>query len=180
MPVSGGHNLEILETLLAPAEESVALDIALHFQVGVEGERVRRAEFVHLHGMVDHEFGGEQRIDFLRVAAERADGVAHRREIDDGRNAGEILQQHARGHERNFFFRGACGARRIPAREGANVVRVNEAIVFVAQKIFEQHLQRERQARDVADAGALERVQAINFKRIVADAKGRAGTRMSF
>ncbi len=56
----------------------------------------------------------------------------------------------------------------------ANVFRVNEAIVLVAQQIFEQHLQRKGQPRNVADAGARERVQAVNFKGIVADAKIRA------
>ena len=158
------NNFEILKSFLSPAQKSVALDIALHFQAGVEGERVCRAEFVHLHGMVNYQLGGEQGIDFLRVAAEIADRVAHRGEINHGGNAGEILQQHARGHERNFFFGGAGCAGGVPARKGANVIRMNEAIVFVAQEIFEQHFQREREARNVADSGARERIQAINFK----------------
>ena len=175
MPVSGGTTLKFSKAFLSPAQECVALDVALHFEIGVEGEGVRGAEFVHLHGMVDHEFGGEQGIDFLRIAAESADGVAHRREIDDGGNAGEILQQHARGHERNFFFGGACGGGGVPAGESANIVGVDEAIVFVAQQIFEQNFQRKGQARDVADAGAFERVQAINFKRVVARAQRAAG-----
>ena len=50
------------------------------------------AEFVHLHGMIDHQLGGKQRIDFLRIAAEFAHGVAHGGQIDDGGHAGEILQ----------------------------------------------------------------------------------------
>ena len=169
------NDFEILEALLAPAEERVALDIALHFQVGVEGEGVRGAEFVHLHGMVDHQFGGKQRIDFFRIAAEASDGVAHGGEIHHGGHAREILQQDARGHEGDFFFGGASGARRIPAGQRANIVRVDEAVVFMAQKIFEQNLQRKGKARDVADAGALERVQAVDFKGVAADAKRGAG-----
>ena len=39
------------------------------------------------------------------IAAEPHDAVAHRREIDDARHAGEVLQQHARGHERDFALR---------------------------------------------------------------------------
>ena len=174
------HDFEILETLLAPAEEGVALDIALHFEIGVEREGVRRAEFVHLHGMVDHQFGGKKRIDLLRIAAERCDGVAHGREVDDGGHAREILEQDARGHEGDFSFGGARGARRVPARQRGNIVRAHEAIVFVAQQIFEQHFQRKGKARDVADAGALERVQAIDVKRVAADAAARRGSRMSF
>ena len=64
------HDLEILQSLLAPAKEGVALDVALHFEIGVEGEGVRGAEFVHLHRVIDYQFGGQQRIDFLRVAPE--------------------------------------------------------------------------------------------------------------
>ena len=64
------NDFEILKTFLAPAQEGVALDIALHFEFGVEGEGAGGAEFVHLHGMIDHEFGGKQRIDFLGIAAE--------------------------------------------------------------------------------------------------------------
>ena len=77
-------------------------------------------------------------------------------------------------------FSVAPAARRIPAGEGANIVGVDEATVFVAEKIFEQNFQRERQARDIADAGAFERVQAINFKRVVANAKCVCGKRIEF
>ena len=160
-------DLEILQGLLSPAQEGVALDVALHFETGVEGESVRGAEFVHLHGMVDDQLGGEQGIDFLRIAAELADGVAHGGEVDDGGHAGEILQQHARGHEGNFFF--AVGG--VPGSQGGNVVGVDEAVVFVAKQVFEKHFQRKRQARDIADAGFRERVQAIDFKGIIADAQ---------
>jgi len=44
----------------------------------------------------------------------------------------------------------------------------------VAEQIFEQHLQGKGQARNVADAGAREDVQAVHFKRVGADAKIRA------
>ena len=33
--------------------------------------RHRLAEFVHLHRMIDHQFGRHERIDLLRIAAER-------------------------------------------------------------------------------------------------------------
>ena len=47
-------DFKILKSLLTPAQESVALDIALHFQAGVERERTLDSEFIHLHGMIDH------------------------------------------------------------------------------------------------------------------------------
>ena len=111
----GRHDLEIFKALLAPAQESVALDITLHFEIGVEGEGPRCAEFVDLHGMIDDELSGNQWIDFFGVAAESFQRVAHGGEVDDRRNSGKILQQDARGHERNFFFGGAAFARGIPA-----------------------------------------------------------------
>ena len=99
--------MKLCKALLAPAEESVALDIAPHFHLGVEGEGVGTAELVHLHGMIDYEFGGKERINFLGVAAEIFDGVAHGGKINHGRNAGEILEQDSSGHEGDFFFSGA-------------------------------------------------------------------------
>ena len=163
------NDFEILKSFLAPAEKGVALDIALHFEVGVEGEGAGDAEFVHLDGMVDHQFGGEQRIDFLWIAAEFAHGVAHRGEIDHRGNAGEILEQDARGHEGDFFFGGALSARGIPAGERADVFVEDEAVVFVAQQIFEQDFQGKGQARDVADAGAFERGEVVDFEGAAAD-----------
>ena len=38
---------------------------------------------------------GCERIDLGRIAAHLLHGVAHGGQIDDGRHAGEILQQHA-------------------------------------------------------------------------------------
>jgi len=101
--------------------------------------------------------------------------VAHGREIDDGRNAREILKQDAGGHKGNFFFAGAFGAGGIPSGEDANIFGVNEAAVFVAQEIFEENLQRERKPRGVADAGALERIKAVNFEGFAAHFESGAG-----
>src|SRR3984957_13582627 len=42
-------NLEIIETLLSPAQKAVALDVTLHFQVSIETERIRGSEPVDLH-----------------------------------------------------------------------------------------------------------------------------------
>jgi hypothetical protein len=86
------NDLEVLEGDLSPAEKSVTLDIALKFQLGVEAEGVGVAEFVDLHGMVDDQLGGEKGIDARGIAAHALDSFAHGGEIDDGGNAGEILQ----------------------------------------------------------------------------------------
>ena len=99
------HDLEVVEGGLAPAEEGVALAVALELELGVARDREAAAELVDLHRVVDHELGGEERVDLRRVAAEVAHRVAHRGEVDDRRDAGEVLQQHARRRERDLARR---------------------------------------------------------------------------
>ncbi len=54
--------------------------------------------------MVDDKIDRHERIDPLRRATEIFHGVAHGGKIHNGRNAGEILHQDARGSEGNFAF----------------------------------------------------------------------------
>ncbi len=138
----------------------IALDVALEFQFGVEGKGHVGAELVHLHGVVDDQFGGEQGIDLLGVAAHPGDGVAHGREIGDGGHAGEILQQDSSRHEGNFraLFRD-----RLPFGQPLDILGVHEAPVFLAQQIFEQNANGEGKLVGVPDSPALEGVEAIDF-----------------
>jgi hypothetical protein len=55
--------------------------------------------------MIDHEIDRNQRVDLGGSPAEMLHRVAHRREIDHRRNAGEVLHQHARRAERNLAIR---------------------------------------------------------------------------
>ena len=93
---AGRHDAEIGEGLLAPFQEAVALLVLLVFALDVLAERLARAEIIDHHRMVDDEIDRHQRIDLVRIAAERHHRVAHRGEIDHRRHAGEILHQHAR------------------------------------------------------------------------------------
>ena len=70
MPVLGGTTLKLRNARLAPAQERIALAIALELDAVVVGQRLRGAVFIHLHRVVDDQFGGRQRVDLLRVAAE--------------------------------------------------------------------------------------------------------------
>ena len=88
----GRHNREILECRLPPTQEGIALLITLEFQLGIELKRLWRAELVHLHRVVNHQLGRLQRIDQIGVSTQRLHSVAHGRQIDHGRHAGEILQ----------------------------------------------------------------------------------------
>ena len=99
------HDREVVERALAPAQERVALLVALELALGVDAKGVARAERVDLHRVVDHQLGRRQRVDLRRVAAHLRDRVAHRREVDDRGHAGEVLHQHARGREGDLLAR---------------------------------------------------------------------------
>jgi hypothetical protein len=98
------HDGEIAEAGLSPAQKRVALFVALEFEQRIDVEGIGRSEFVDLHGVVDDQFGGLQRIDQPGIAAEPLHGIAHGGQIDHRRNAGEILQQDTAGREGDFFF----------------------------------------------------------------------------
>ena len=87
MPVFGGTTLKLLNARLSPAQEHIALAVALEFDLVVVLQRICRAVFIDLHRVIDDQFGGRQRIDLLRIAAEFDDGLAHRGKVDDAGNA---------------------------------------------------------------------------------------------
>ncbi len=166
----GRHHREPRERLLAPAQERVALGVALELARGVDRERAGAAERVDLDRVVDHKLGRNERVDLRRVAAERRDRVAHRRQIDDHRNAGEVLHQHPRRCERDLPAR--VGAR-LPASDRLDVRGGHRAVALGAQKVLEQDLQRERQPRDVE--ALLQRVDAEDLKAPVGERELGAG-----
>src|SRR5690606_34573481 len=71
------HDLEVVEGLLAPAQELVALAVALELDLVVPAQRVHGTVEVDLHRVVDDQFGRGQRVDLLRVTAKAGDGIAH-------------------------------------------------------------------------------------------------------
>ena len=87
----GRNDGEVLERGLTPTQEGVAFFVALEFQIGVQLKRLRGAELIDLHGVVDDQLGRLQRVDQPGIAAQRLHRIAHGREIDHCRHAGEIL-----------------------------------------------------------------------------------------
>jgi hypothetical protein len=126
------------------------LDVLLDRAVGAE-ERDRDR-------VIADEVDRDQRVDFLRVAAQHLHGVAHGGEIDHRRHAGEILHQHARGTKSDLAF-GGLGLE--PLRHRLNVFFGDGTAILIAQQIFQQHLHRERQARDALEAVLLGGRQAV-------------------
>jgi len=146
----GRHDPEVAKRFLPPAEEQVALTVALVLAFDIRRVRLRRSEDVDLHGVVDHEIGRDERVDALRIAAEARDRRAHRREVDDRRHAGEVLQDDARGQKRYL-------ARR--EREGVFVGGKAERVV--AQHVLEQDADGVRQLRERAVALPLQGVETV-------------------
>ena len=156
---AGRHDAEIVEGALSPFEEGVALAVAVILKLDIELEGLRACEEVDHDRMVDDEIDGSERIDLLRILAELRHGIAHRGQIDDGGNAGEILHQHARRAEGDFGF--GLAAIVEPAHDAHNVVAGDGAAILVAQEIFDQHFQRVRQSRDAGEAVLLGRLEAV-------------------
>jgi hypothetical protein len=142
------HHLEIVERLAAPLQELVALAVPLILELDVILERLRRAELVDHHRVIDDEVDGNLRVDLLRIAAEAVHRIAHRREIDHAGHAGEILHQHARRAVLDL----AVGRDRVllPGDHRLDVVRGDGDAVLETQQVLQQHLHREGQARDIA------------------------------
>jgi hypothetical protein len=137
-----GHDAEIPERVLSPAQEDVSLLVAIDLEPGVDEIRGVRAVFVDLHRVVDDEVDWLERIDALSVATELHDCVAHRREVDNGGHSGEILQQDAARAKGDFFLDRALD---VPRSECLDVVALHERVVFITQQIFEEDLEAEGQ-----------------------------------
>ena len=137
-----GDDLEVVERALAPTEELVALTVALVLVLDVALEGVTATEHVDLHGVVDDEFGGTERVDALGVAAEVGRGLTHRREVDDARHAGEVLHEHPRRGELDL---GVGLGVLVPVPERADVVGGDVRAVLGAQQVLQQHLEAVRQ-----------------------------------
>ena len=130
------HDAQPVERLLRPAQERVALGVALVLPLDVGGVGTLRAEQVDLHRVVDDQVGGDERVDLGRVAAVASHRRAHRRQVDDRRNAGEVLHQDAGGHERDVLRRGG------PGGERGDVVVGDVARAGAPQQVLEQDLER--------------------------------------
>jgi hypothetical protein len=152
---------EVVERPLGPAEQRVALAVPLELELGVARERAAARELVHLHGVVDDELRRDLGVDPRRVAAEFAHRVAHRREVNDDGDAGEVLVQRARRLEGDLLRGLGLG---VPARHG-----LDGRLVALPEHVLEQDPQRVGQPRHVVRG--LERVEPEDLVRPVSDAQ---------
>ena len=167
MPVPGRDDLEVLERGLAPAQELVALPVALVLDLDVALEGVGAAEDVDDHRVVDDHLGRGERVDLGRVAAEVGDGLAHGGEVDDAGHAGEVLHDHAGRGELDL---GVGLGVLVPAAERADVVGGDVGAVLGAQEVLQQHLEAVREG-----LAALDRAQPVDLVGLVADRRVHRG-----
>ena len=158
------HHAEVVERLLAPAQEGVALLVALVVAVGVDVEGARVAEGVDLDRVVDHQVDRDERVDARGVAAQVVHRVAHRGQVDDRGHAGEVLHQDAGGLEGDLDARLGVG---VPAGDRLDVVGGDGVAVLEPQRVLQQDLQRVRQPRDVE--ALLQRVEPVDLVLATAD-----------
>ena len=164
------HHLEVVEGALAPAQELVALAVALVLDLDVALERVRGSEQVGDHRVVDHQVGGRQRIDLVGVPAELADGLPHGGQVDDAGHPGEVLHDHAGRGELDLHAR--IGDR-VPVRDRLDVILGDVGAVLGAQQVLGEHLEAVGEL-----LGTRHRVQAVDLVALVPDLEGVAGSKI--
>ena len=110
----------------------------------------------------------------LRVAAELRERVAHRGEVDDGGNAGEVLQQDARGAEGDLLL----GLRaHVPVGHRFDVGALHERAVLVPEQILEEDLQAEGKLVAVALRRLAQRIEPVDRVRLARDVERRAAAK---
>ena len=170
---AGWDHLEVVERALAPAQELVALTVALVLDLDVALERLRRTEDVGDHGVVDHHLGGSERVDPRRVSAEVRHRLAHGGQVDDARHAGEVLHDHARRRELDLLVGVRLG---VPAGQRLDVVGGDVLAVLGAEQVLQEHLEAEGQRLDV-EAVPVDRIQAVDLVGLAVDVQRALGTK---
>ena len=156
----GRHDAEVIEGLLTPAEKLVALAIADKLEILVDAQGVRGGEGVDLYGVIDDQIDRHQRIDLSRITAQADHRRSHRRQINQRRNAGEILKHHAGRHERKLpLLRGF----RIPGRQDRHIVVRGESRADVTQEVLQQDPDAEGQVIHAPDAVVGQLLQPVDL-----------------
>jgi hypothetical protein len=128
-------------------EHGVAFAVAGHFQLDVDLERISGGRAIHLHTVIDDQIGRNKGVHGRRITTGPGQGGTHRRQIDQGGHAGEILEDHPGGHQ------GYClGADlvRLPGGKVVDISIAHQALRVMAQQIFQENTQAVGQALDRA------------------------------
>ena len=154
------HNPEVIERLLPPTKEFVALAVTVKFDFGVFKECVARAVKVHLNAVVNHQIYWNQWVNFLRVATKFGHGGSHTRQVHHGRNTREILQDDSSQFERNFNLERFCS---VVSRQVFHVLFGHIVTIAISQHALEHDFNAERQFGNVKSV-FLEFAEAVVVK----------------
>src|SRR3984957_4593879 len=164
-----GNDCKIAESGLSPAQKAITFFVANELKLGIELECIGRAELIDLHGMIDDQLYGLQRIYQRGIAPQLLHGVTHSSQINHTWHAGKVLQQHAAGRECDFFVRLRFA---VPAGQSTDISLGYAAAILSAQQVLEQYAQRKWQMFG-GNALLVECVQAVNLVIMAANAESR-------
>ena len=140
-----GNDAEVPKGTLRPLQELVAFAVALVFNGDVFFVALGGAGALQDDRVVDDELDGHEGVDLFSVATEGDDCITHRREVDHGWNAGEVLHQDALGSKGNFT-RVVAGGFAVAGRglgprgQGSDVFLGDFLAILVAEEVLQQHL----------------------------------------
>ena len=152
------NHLEIVEGGLAPLQELIALTVALKLPLDVDLQGRGSGKRVHLHGMVDNQLRRDQGIDLPGISSQPRHGFSHGRQVDDRRNACEVLEHHSCRREGDLL---GWLCLWIPLHQRLDVLGGDRLAIFVAQQVFEQNPERERKPVDFSESLPLQRWKAV-------------------
>jgi DUF971 family protein len=151
----------------------IPLFVSFKLQGYILAERLGGAIVVDLNRVVDDQIAGDHRIDPLWLASHRRHRVAHRREVDDARNAGKVLEDHAGRHERDF---GGASWPAGPLADLKNVLDRNETSTGVSEGVLEQDPDRKGNSVDLEVPLAGKLGQAVHDCPLATEVDGSASS----
>ena len=163
------YHAEIIEGVLAPAQELIALLVALVFPFHVLRERLRGTVFVHHHRVVDDQIHRCQRVDSLRVAAGLGDRIAHGGQIDHTGYAGEVLHQDPCRAVIDFAIGSALLG---PTHQAFDVLHGDGFAVFVAEQVFQKDLEGKGKLAEITPALIGDGIDIVIMIGLAADIEG--------
>jgi len=109
--------------------------------------------------MIDDQVNGDLRIHLFGVTAHAGHGVTHRGQVHHAGDAGEVLENHAGGLERNIDRTGRLGT---PAGDVPDILLTDLETVVLAQGCFEQDSNGSGKPAHRGDTGFLEGLQSVD------------------
>ena len=137
------HHPEIVKGPLSPVEHGVALMVALHLQTDIDSKGLGAGGSVNLDGVVDHQVGRDKGVHGGGIAAVTGQGGTQRRQVDQGRNPGKILEKYPARHERDGGITDPPG---LPGGQIVDILSAGQALGIMAEQVFKENAEGKRQA----------------------------------